>query len=181
MYNVNLSKRALTGDIQRTDRLEVTSESAYIHNRAAPGKTCLDIRPDSVHYYSFAFCTVQETFPNSYFTHSSRAFAQHSLFKSWDSTAWNLWAAEAQSRSTKSQPSAETVPSRPSSLPGIWRYWDQYFKGFGYSVHINTISNLCAQSLEVIWNPGWVSGFLFLVCVFLPKHWGSRSTYKSIY
>lgn len=65
------------------------------------------------------------------------------------------------------------VLSRNSSLQesnpsGTGHDWEEDFKGFGCSVHINSVSNLCTISRGNLKIPVWVLGFIFLVCVLSP-------------
>lgn len=89
--------------------------------------------------------------------------------KPWDSRAWNLRALEAQHRSSSPQFSPETVPSRKASPSGTGHDWEEDFKGFGCSVHINIVGNLCTISRGNLKIPVWVLGFIFLVCVLSPR------------
>lgn len=83
--------------------------------------------------------------------------------KPWDSPAWKLRAAEAQSRGTESPVRAETAPCRHLTR------WGPIIQGFGCPAHVNTTSNLWAQSLGVIWKAQ--SGFwvFFLWFVYSPS------------
>lgn len=136
--------------------------------RARPRKSdILSRKSDPIHPCSFDFHRGQEALLNSYSTHGFQPFTQLYL-KPWDLRTWNLWALEAQHRSSSSQFSPETVPSRKASPSGTGHDWEEDFKGFGCSVHINSVSNLCTISRGNLKIPVWVLGFIFLVCVLSP-------------